>query len=98
MYVRDVSAARYRWVVLAAGVGELEAAVSAASGPPIMAWFPSTELGLALGTRQAAIPIGGALRAAVLPVLGPSGGTRNAFLCLAAACLTGAVIAAVFIR
>ena len=80
------------------GVGALGASVNAASGRAIMAWFPSTELGLALGIRQTAIPIGGALGAAVLPVLGSSGGTRIAFLFLAAASLTGAVIAAVFIR
>ena len=80
------------------GVGALGASVNAASGRAIMAWFPSTELGLALGIRQTAIPIGGALGAAVLPVLGSSGGTHVAFLFLAAASLTGAVIAAVFIR
>jgi sugar phosphate permease len=80
------------------GVGALGASVNAASGRAIMAWFPSTELGLALGIRQTAIPIGGALGAAVLPVLGSSGGTRVAFLFLASASLTGAVIAAVFIR
>jgi sugar phosphate permease len=80
------------------GVGALGASVNAASGRAIMAWFPSTELGLALGIRQTAIPIGGALGAAVLPVLGSTGGTRVAFLFLGAACLTGAVVAAVFIR
>ena len=80
------------------GVGALGASVNAASGRAIMAWFPSTELGLALGIRQTAIPIGGALGAAVLPVLGSSGGTHLAFLFLAAASLTGALIAAVFIR
>src|SRR5881227_2607669 len=80
------------------GVGALGASVNAASGRAIMAWFPSTELGLALGIRQTAIPIGGALGAAVLPVLGSTGGTRVAFLFLAAACLTGALVAAVFVR
>jgi sugar phosphate permease len=80
------------------GVGALGASVNAASGRAIMAWFPSTELGLALGIRQTAIPIGGAVGAAVLPVLGSSGGTHAAFLFLGAACLTGAVVAAVFIR
>src|SRR5256714_2753971 len=54
------------------GVGALGASVNAASGRAIMAWFPSTELGLALGIRQPAIPIGGALGAALLPPLGPS--------------------------
>jgi sugar phosphate permease len=80
------------------GVGALGASVNAASGRAIMAWFPSTELGLALGIRQTAIPIGGAIGAAVLPVLGSAGGTRVAFLFLGAACLTGALVAAVFIR
>src|SRR5204862_7655308 len=58
------------------GVGALGASVNAASGRAIMAWFPSTGLGLALGIRQTAIPIGGAVGAAVLPVLGSAGGTR----------------------
>ena len=43
------------------GVGALGASVNAASGRAIMAWFPSSELGTALGIRQTAIPIGGAL-------------------------------------
>jgi len=80
------------------GVGALGASVNAASGRAIMAWFPSTELGLALGIRQTAIPIGGAVGAAVLPVLGSAGGTRAAFIFLGAASLTGALVAAVFIR
>ncbi len=79
-------------------VGALGASVNAASGRAIMAWFPSSELGLALGIRQTAIPIGGALGAAVLPALASAGGTGAAFLFLAGACLTGAVVAAVFIR
>ena len=49
------------------GVGALGASVNAASGRAIMAWFPSTELGLALGIRQTAIPIGGAVGAAAPP-------------------------------
>src|SRR4029078_2423970 len=77
--------------------GALGASVNAASGRAIMAWFPSTELGLALGIRQTAIPIGGALGAAVLPVLGSAGGTSAAFVFLGAACLTGAGVGAVFV-
>jgi sugar phosphate permease len=80
------------------GVGALGASVNAASGRAIMAWFPSSELGLALGIRQTAIPIGGALGAAVLPALASAGGTRAAFLFLAGATVTGAAIAATFIR
>ncbi|HEY3577901.1 MAG TPA: MFS transporter [Gaiellaceae bacterium] len=80
------------------GVGALGASVNAASGRAIMAWFPSTELGLALGIRQTAIPIGGAIGAAALPVLGSAGGTSAAFVFLGAACLAGAIVAAVFVR
>ena len=79
-------------------VGALGASVNAASGRAIMAWFPGSELGLALGIRQTAIPIGGALGAVLLPVLASAGGTHLAFLFLAGACLTGAIVAAVFIR
>jgi sugar phosphate permease len=78
--------------------GALGASVNAASGRAVMAWFPSDELGFALGIRQTAIPIGGAAGAALLPVLASAGGTRLAFLALAASTLTGAVLAAGFIR
>ncbi|HET8751396.1 MAG TPA: MFS transporter [Gaiellaceae bacterium] len=79
-------------------VGALGASVNAASGRAIMAWFPRSELGLALGIRQTAIPIGGALAASLLPFLASTGGTRLAFFFLAGACATGAAVAAVFIR
>ncbi|MGH2998690.1 MAG: MFS transporter [Gaiellaceae bacterium] len=75
--------------------GALGASVNAASGRAIMSWFPAGELGFALGIRQTAIPIGGALGASVLPVLG---GTRPAFFALGGSCITGAVIAAIFMR
>jgi sugar phosphate permease len=79
------------------GVGALGASVNAASGRAIMAWFPPSELGTALGIRQTAIPIGGAL-GVLLPVLASAGGTRLAFLFLAGLCGAGAAVAAVFIR
>jgi sugar phosphate permease len=75
--------------------GALGASVNAASGRAIMAWFPPGELGLALGIRQTAIPIGGALGAAVLPILG---GTRPAFFALGGACIAGAIVAVAFMR
>jgi MFS family permease len=78
------------WLIVA---GALGASVNAASGRAVMAWFPSRELGLALGIRQTAIPIGGAVGAALLPVLASTGGTRLAFRVLAAACIAGAVAA-----
>ncbi len=78
--------------------GALGASVNAASGRAIMAWFPAAELGLALGIRQTAIPLGGAIGAGLLPVLASHGGTRTAFLFLAASCATGATVAAIFVR
>jgi sugar phosphate permease len=78
--------------------GALGASVNSASGRAIMGWFPRRELGLALGIRQTAIPIGGAIGAGLLPVLASSGGTRLAFAFLAGACATGALVAAVFMR
>jgi len=78
--------------------GALGASVNAASGRAVMAWFPPTELGLALGIRQTAIPIGGAVGAGALPALASAGGTRLAFLALGGSCVVGAVLAALFIR
>ena len=80
------------------GAGALGASVNAASGRAIMSWFGSRELGLALGIRQTAIPIGGALGAGALPVLASAGGTRLAFFFLGGSCITGALVAAAFIR
>jgi MFS family permease len=78
--------------------GALGASVNAASGRAIMAWFPRFELGLALGVRQTAIPIGGVLGAVLLPALAAAGGTRAAFLFLAGSCAAGAAVAAMFVR
>ena len=78
--------------------GALGASVNAASGRAVMAWFPPRELGLALGIRQTAIPIGGALGAALLPVLASTGGTKLAFRVLGASCVVGAMLAIGFMR
>lgn len=78
--------------------GALGASVNAASGRAVMAWFPADELGLALGIRQTAIPIGGAFGAALLPVLASHGGTRLAFFALAGSAVAGAILAVAFMR
>jgi sugar phosphate permease len=78
--------------------GALGASVNAASGRAVMSWFPASELGLALGIRQTAVPIGGAAGAALLPLLASSGDTRLAFYALGGSCVAGAALAAVFIR
>ena len=74
------------------------ASVNSATGRAVMGWFGRGELGLALGIRQTAIPIGGAVGAAVLPSLASAGGTRLAFFCLAGACLFGATLSATLLR
>ena len=70
-------------VLLLALAGALGASVNGASGRAVMGWFGEEERGLALGIRQTAIPIGGAVSAASLPWLASAGGTRLAFLALA---------------
>jgi len=79
------------WLIVA---GALGASVNAASGRAVMGWFGVQELGLALGIRQTAIPIGGAAAAAGLPWLASAGGTRLAFLVLGCGCVGGALVAA----
>jgi sugar phosphate permease len=80
------------------GAGALGASVNAASGRAIMAWFPTSELGLALGIRQTSVPIGAAVGAGLLPVLDSAAGTSLAFAFLGVTCATGAVIAGAFVR
>jgi sugar phosphate permease len=63
-----------------------------------MAWFGAEERGLALGIRQMAVPLGGAIGAVVLPLLEQHISLRAAFFGLAAGCLAAAVVAFVLIR
>ena len=78
--------------------GALGASVNAASGRAVMGWFGVEERGLALGIRQSAIPIGGAVAAAALPWLASAGGTGRAFEALGAGLAGGALVAVVFMR
>jgi sugar phosphate permease len=78
--------------------GGLAAGVNAASGRAVMAWFDEDERGLALGIRQMAVPLGGAVGAVALPLLERHISLHAAFDALAIGCLLAAVVAAVFIR
>jgi sugar phosphate permease len=78
--------------------GALGASINAASGRAVMGWFAAEQRGLALGIRQTSVPIGGALAAALLPLLASGGNTRNAFLALGAFCLAAAAVAAALMR
>jgi sugar phosphate permease len=78
--------------------GLFGASVNAASGRAVMHWFRPHERGLALGIRQTSVTIGGAIAAAVLPVVERAGGTAWALATLGFGCLAAAITAAVLLR
>jgi sugar phosphate permease len=84
--------------VLLALAGGLGASVNAASGRAVMNWFSSEQRGLALGVRQTAIPIGGAIAALALPAVNGAGGLEASFAFLGGLCLASAAVAAGFLR
>jgi len=71
--------------------GACGASVNAASGRVVLGWFPPTERGLAMGTRQTAQPLGVAFAAIGLPALGRTHGAHLALLFPAALCAVAAV-------
>lgn len=84
-------------VLLLGAASAAGASVNAASGRAVMQWFGVEERGLALGLRQAALPLGGATAALILPPIDSAGGIDAAFLalgglCIAAACAGGIVL------
>ena len=85
-------------VAALAATGAVGAGVNAASGRAVMAWFGAEERGLALGIRQMAVPLGGAVGAVVLPVLNSHVSLTAAFYALAIGCLAAAVVAAFLLR
>lgn len=78
--------------------GMLGSCANAASGRAVMAWFGAHQRGTALGIRQMATPLGGAVAAASLPFLALRFGLSAAFWALAAACLAAAVACAAALR
>jgi sugar phosphate permease len=84
-------------LALACG-GALGAGVNAASGRAVMAWFAEEERGLALGIRQMAVPLGGAIGAVVLPVLNDHISLHASFDGLAVGCFLAAVVGALLLR
>jgi sugar phosphate permease len=85
-------------VVALAVAGGVAAGVNSATGRAVMAWFAQDERGLALGIRQMAVPLGGAIGAVGLPLLEQHVSLRAAFIGLAIASVVGAVVAFVLIR
>ena len=85
-------------VVLLGVAGALGASVNAASGRAVMQWFSVDQRGLALGVRQTAIPLGGALAALALPAVNDAGGLKASFVFLGAVCIGAAIVAGVAVR
>jgi sugar phosphate permease len=83
------------WLALA---GALGGCVQSASGRAVMSWFGPAERGLALGIRQTAVPLGGAIAAVLLPALVAGPGLRSAFLALAIGSWLGAAVGLVLLR
>jgi sugar phosphate permease len=82
--------------LLAAGM--MGASATGASGRAVMGWFSRTERGFALGLRQMALPLGGAIGSLTLPLLAGAGGVRLALLSLAGLHLLAAAAAFAFLR
>ena len=78
--------------------GAFGASVNSASGRAVMNCFAPTERGLALGIRQAAIPLGGFAGALALPALVSARGVHAAFVALAVNALVWAVLAGFVLR
>jgi len=73
------------FAVLVAGLlltGFFAASATGASGRAVMGWFGRAERGFALGIRQTAIPLGGALAALSLPAIAVAAGLGAALVAL----------------
>jgi len=86
----------FRSLILLLGLaGVAGGSVQSGSGRAVMRWFAADERGFALGVRQTAVPVGGAIAALSLPFLG---GTKAGFLLLAGFVLVGALVGALVLR
>jgi sugar phosphate permease len=85
-------------LLLLIAAGALSASANAASGRAVMQWFARSQRGLALGIRQANVPLGGLVAALALPPLADAAGLGWAFAAVAAACAAGALAGALLLR
>lgn len=86
----------FLWLVVFLGLaGIAGGSVQSGSGRAVMRWFAASERGLALGLRQTAVPVGGAIAALVLPVLQTP---RAGLLFVAGFVLAGALAGALVLR
>lgn len=80
------------------GAGACGASVHAASSRAVAAWFSVEERGLALGIRQTAVPLGGAVIAVILPATVSTFGLHGGLILLGGACFVGGLLAALGLR
>jgi MFS family permease len=94
--VASAYAPTFGWFVTFLGLaGIAGGSVQSGSGRAVMRWFAARERGLALGVRQTAVPIGGAVAAIVLPQLSSP---KAGLLFVAAFVLGGALLGAIVLR
>lgn len=96
-----LSALSGSFALLVAGLfltGVFAASATGATGRAVIGWFPRSERGFALGIRQTAIPLGGALTALTLPAIAVAAGLREALLAAAGFTLVAALAGAVWLR
>ena len=86
----------FGWLVAFLGLaGVAGGSVQSGSGRAVMRWFAASERGLALGVRQTAVPVGGAVAALAIPLLGSP---RAGLLFVAGFVLLGALLGALLLR
>jgi len=78
--------------------GMFGSSATGASGRAVMGWFARTERGFALGIRQMALPLGGAVASLTLPSLIDAQGLDAAFVALAGLSLTAAIASVALMR
>lgn len=64
----------------------------------IMKWFPKNLRGLAMGIRQAGIPIGGAMAGAIIPFVTIKYGWSSAVFVLSGSCIVGGLLFLTFYK
>ena len=93
--VSDGFVALLIWLFIA-GLGY--SATQPGGSKSVSVWFRGDRLGLAMGVRQAGLPLGGAIAAAILPAMAAASSWRTAFVVGAAAALGGGLIFALVYR
>jgi MFS family permease len=84
------------WWLFVAGLGY--SATQPGGSKSVSAWFRGNRLGLAMGIRQAGLPLGGAVAAAILPAVAAAWSWRTAFVAGAVAALAGGLAFALVYR